>query len=444
MLVNIHKLKPTLLLVLTLVIISPLQAQLWSLQQCIDTAQVKNKMLQISQNNVSIGEQLHKEAVAGLIPKVNINGDYKYYFDLPYQLMPLSTFNPTAPAGQFKEAQFGVPHNMNLNVQLTMPLFNAQMLGAMETTKIGGELSNLQLQKNEEQVFFDISNLYYNAQILQKQLAFIDSNLVNTKILLRNMQLLNEQAMVKLTDVTKIQLKEAQLQTQKEVVSSKIMQIMNALKFAMGISIHQEIEIDPTIEFKNLSDFTTQTTVDIRLVETQNRFLKSELSTLMNSRLPSLSLYGTYGQNGFGYDKKPNDFLKFFPVSFVGVQLNYPLFNGTVTQRKINQKKLEISNNKLQFSLATEQNTMLIENAKRTKITAQQTVEDTMSQIKLSQTVYEQTILQQKQGTANLTDILLADNSLRESQQNYLSAVIDYLKANLELKKLTGNFSNNN
>jgi len=444
MLVNIHKLKPTLLLLLTLVIITPALAQQWSLQQCIDTAQVKNKMLKMSQNNVSIGEQRHKEAVAGLIPKVNINGDYKYYFDLPYQLMPLSTFNPTAPAGQFKEAQFGVPHNMNFNVQFTMPLFNAQILGAMKTTNIGTDLSKLQQLKTEEQVFFDISNLYYNAQILQKQLAFIDSNLVNTKILLRNMQLLNEQAMVKLTDVTKIQLKEAQLQTQKEVVSSKIMQIMNALKFAMGISIHQEIEIDPTIEFKNLSDFTNQTTVDIRLVETQNRFLKSELSTLLNSRLPSLSLYGTYGQNGFGYDKKPNDFLKFFPVSFVGVQLNYPLFNGTVTQRKINQKKLEISNNKLQFSLATEQNTMLIENAKRTKITAQQTVEDTMSQIKLSQTVYEQTILQQKQGTANLTDILLADNSLRESQQNYLSAVIDYLKANLELKKLTGNFSNNN
>ncbi len=444
MLVNIHKLKPTLLLLMTLVIITPAQAQQWSLQQCIDTAQVKNKMLQISENNVSIGEQRHKEAVAGLIPKVNINGDYKYYFDLPYQLMPLSTFNPTAPAGQFKEAQFGVPHNMNFNVQFTMPLFNAQILGGMKTTNIGTNLSKLQQQKTEEQVFFDISNLYYNAQISQKQLAFIDSNLMNTKRLLRNMQLLNEQAMVKSTDVTKVQLQEAQLQTQKEVVSSKIMQIMNALKFAMGISIYQDIEIDPTIEFKNLSDFTNQTTIDIRLVETQNRFLKSELSTLKNSRLPSLSLYGTYGQTGFGYDVKPNDFLKFFPLSFVGVQLNYPLFNGTVTQRKINQKKLEITNNTLQLSLANEQNTMLIDNAKRTKITAQQTIENTLAQIKLSQTVYEQILLQQKQGTANLTDILLADNSLRESQQNYLSAVIDYLKANLELKKLTGNFSNNN
>jgi OMF family outer membrane factor len=57
--------------------------------------------------------------------------------------------------------------------------------------------------------------------------------------------------------------------------------------------------------------------------------------------------------------------------------------------------------------------------------------------------VYDQVVLQQKQGTANLTDILLADNSLRESQQNYLSAIVEFLKAELELKKLTGNLSFN-
>ena len=66
-------------------------------------------------------------------------------------------------------------------------------------------------------------------------------------------------------------------------------------------------------------------------------------------------------------------------------------------------------------------------------------METTDAQIKLAQTIYEQTILQQKQGTANLTDVLLADNALRDAQQTYLSAVIDYLKADLELKKATGN-----
>ncbi len=442
MLVNTHKLKSALFVAMAIMVF-PLQAQQWSLQQCIDTAQVNNKLLQMSENSVSIGEQRHKETVAGLIPKVTINGDYKYYFDLPYQLMPLSTFNPTAPVGQFKEAQFGVPHNLNFNVQFSMPLFNSQVLGAMKTTKIGAEMSQLQQQKTKEQVFFDISNLYYNAQILQKQKAFIDSNLVNTNRLLRNVQLMHEQDMVKASDVTKVELQKAQLQTQKEIVDSKIVQVINALKFSMGISIAQPIEINPTIAFNPASDFALQSNVDIRIVETQNKFMKSELSTLKNSRLPSLSLYGTYGQTGFGYDVKPNDFLKFFPVSFVGVQLNYPLFNGTVTQRKINQKKLEISNSKLQVELATEQNNMQSDNAKRTKLTAQQTVENTLAQINLSQTLYDQVVLQQKQGTANLTDILLADNSLRESQQNYLSAIVEYLKAELELKKLTGNLSDN-
>lgn len=257
------------------------------------------------------------------------------------------------------------------------------------------------------------------------------------------MQLLQTQDMLKESDVTKVELQKAQLQTQLQLVDSKLVQVLNALKFSMGIPITQEIEINQAIEFKSNADFASQKTADIQLVEKQNLFLKSELSMLRNSRLPSLSLYGTYGQTGFGYDEKPNDFLKFFPVSFVGVQLSYPLFTGTVTQRKINQKKLEISNSKLQVDLAIEQNNMLIDNAMRTKLTAQQTVENTLAQIKLSETVYNQVVLQQKQGTASLTDILLADNSLRESQQNYLSAVVEFLKAELELKKLTGNLSVN-
>jgi OMF family outer membrane factor len=50
-------------------------------------------------------------------------------------------------------------------------------------------------------------------------------------------------------------------------------------------------------------------------------------------------------------------------------------------------------------------------------------------------------VLQQKEGTATLTDILLADNAVREAQTSNLLAIIEYLKADLELKKLSGNMS---
>ena len=439
-LVNIHK--PCLVLLLIVIGFQSVQAQVWSLQQCIDTAQVYNKKLQVNRNDIAIGEQREKEAKANLNPKVTANADYKYFTNLPYQLLPLNALNPAAPEGEFRAAQFGVPHNINLNLQLSMPLYNPQLYGAIQTTKIASEWIELQYQKLEEQIFFDISNLYYNAQILHHQLAFIDSNLINAERLFKNMQLLNEQLLVKGTDVSKVKLQVAQLTSQKVGVKSKYEQVLNALKFTIGLSLENNLQIETNILYENSFEYSSLSTLDFRMAIIKNRWLGLELNTLNKSRyLPSLNLFANYGTTGFGYNGKPNGFLDFYSIGFAGIQLSYPLFSGTVTERKINQKTLELKNNELQMGLINEQNYLQVENAKLQRKTAKNTVETLTEQIQLAQIIYEQTIVQQKLGTATITDILLADNSLREAQQTYLSAVIDYLKADLELKKFTGNIS---
>lgn len=437
-LVNIHK--QLFALAVLLIAWNSGSAQVWSLQQCIDTATVHNKNLQISRNNLAIGEQKQKEAKSNLMPKITANAEYKYFTNLPYQLMPLSTFNPMAPEGQFKEAQFGVPHNINANLQLMMPLYNPQIYGGIEASKIASELIALQYKKTTEQIYFEISNLYYNAQLLHHQLAFIDSNLVNAQKLLKNIQLMNEQLLAKGTDVSKVKLQVAQLNTQKLSVSSKYQQVLNGLKFAMGVSPEFLLNIDPSIETGNENENKPMQNLDVEIINTQKKLLRTELNTLNNSRfIPSLNLIGSYGTTGFGYDKKPNDFLKFFPIGFAGVQLSYPLFNGTTTVRKMNLKKIELMNNDLQTTLLSDQNSMQIENARLQKKVALKSVSTTEEQAELAKTIYNQTILQQKQGSASLSDVLLADNALREAQQLYLSAMVDFLKADLELKKLTGN-----
>lgn len=170
MLVNARK-----LFIIPLIFIgwNTVQAQeVWTLKQCTDTAQVYNKTLQINRNHISISEQREKEAKANLIPKVTANADYKYFMELPTQLMPMNALNPQAPEGQFRDLQFGVPHNINANVQLAMPLYNPQVYGVIENTKIANKLTLLQFQKSEEQVLYDITMLYYNAQILKHQLDF--------------------------------------------------------------------------------------------------------------------------------------------------------------------------------------------------------------------------------------------------------------------------------
>ena len=237
-----------------------------------------------------------------------------------------------------------------------------------------------------------------------------------------------------------MKLQRSQLTTQKQTLESKLGQVLRALKFTIGIPIDQNFEIEYNFNFKEETNYDVQSSIDSKLIQTQNKLLNIELNTLSKSRyLPTVNFVGSYGTTGFGYDKQPNSFLKFYPIGFAGIQLNYPIFNGTTTLRKMDQKQIEITNNKLQLDLINDQNEMQIANAKAQRLVTYSNIETTQQQIYLAKNIYNNTVLQQKQGLASLTDILLADNALREAQQANISAIIEYLKADLELKKLTGN-----
>ncbi|MFT7611862.1 MAG: outer membrane protein TolC, partial [Parvicellaceae bacterium] len=305
-----------------LLTLSSAQAQIWELEQCIDTALLYNRKLEIAKNNVSISVQKNNEVKANLIPKIHVNGDYKYYTDLPYQLMPLSVFG--GPEGQFKEAQFGVPHNINSNVQLSIPIYNPQAYGAIEATKIASEIKELQYRKTEENVYLEVSNFYFNAQIISNQLMFIDSNISNVSSLKRNVQLLHEQLLVNKTDVDRIGLQLDILMSQREMVHTKYKQVLNGLKFIIGIPIDRQLEVNPDIEYTNSTTINTHSSIDLLMGQSYSSLLKCELSTLKKSRLPSVSLYGSYGVLGYGYDEKPSSFLNFYPVGFAGLSVKYP------------------------------------------------------------------------------------------------------------------------
>lgn len=415
-------------------------SQEWTLKQCIDTALVKNKTIQLSKNNNAISEERWLETKASLLPKLSLNAEYKYFTDLPTQLMPLSTFNPSAPEGQFKEAQFGVPHNINANFQLLVPLYNPQLYGAIKSTELAKQLSQLQTTKVEEQLSFDIANMFYSAQIIHSQLQFIDSNLLNSQKVLTRVQKLHEQLLSKGTDVQKIELQIQQLSSQKHQLEANYLQLLNALKFAIGIPLDSNLQLKHTIEYSTSIELESKPIIELKMNALQYELQKNELKTLNHSRfLPSLNLMANYGTMGLGYDQQPSNFLNFYPIGFAAVQFSYPIFSGTQTLRKINQKQFELQNSQLQRVILEEQNAMQIRNANQQRSNALETIATSKDQISFAQTIYQQTQLHYSLGSASLTDVLLSDNALREAQQTQLSAIINYLKATLELTKLTGN-----
>jgi outer membrane protein TolC len=441
MLVNAHLTKFKFILVFTILIFTiNAKAQNLSLKNCIDTALLHNKTLQIAQSDIEISDERNKEAKGGLIPKLYGNADYRYYTDLPYQLLPATVFN--GPAGVYKEAQFGVPHNLNANLTLDVPLYNPQAIGAITVSKRAKELSQIQFQQTEEQVIFEISNLYYNAQLVSNQIVFIKNGISNSEKLLSNIQLLYSQQMAKGTDVDKIKLQQSQLNTHLSKANAQYQQLLNLLKIQLGIAMSQSIAIEETfIPISEEAKYSTKPTTDITLSNTKQLLLKSELQTLKLSHLPSFSLYGSYGTTGYGNYSGANDFFKFYPIGFAGVKMSWLIFSGTSLEHKIFQKKEEIKQNSLRVELLNEKQNIQIENTQMQYGVAVSNLSNSKSQLELAETIYSKTLIQQKEGVASLTDILLSDNVQKEAQQNYLSALVDVMKADLELKKVSGNLS---
>ena len=421
---------------LILIMNAPSQGQQLSLEQCIDTALIYNRNIMLSQHDLEISIEKNREIRGNLLPKLNGIADYRYYTDLPYQLMPAAAFG--GPAGTYKEVQFGVPQSMNANLQLAVPLINMTSLNAIKSTRIATELSEIQKTKTDEDVVLEVSNAYYNAQILLTQITFLDSNIINTGNLVKTTTLLYQQQIAKGTDVDRLKLQVEQITTQRSTVISQYQQVLNALKFLMGKPISDSIEVLNTEKSIVKANLQSQITTEVLLIDKKIEFNNSELHGLRNLRLPSLSAYGVYGTTGFGTTGS-DSFFNFHPIGYVGAQISFPLFNGKITQHKIAGKKIEIEKSHIQKDLVTEKSILDLRNAEMQYSLAIRNISVVSSQIDLAKKIYDNTVLQNKQGVANITDLLLADNALRESQQNYLVALINLRRAELEYKRVTGN-----
>lgn len=412
--------------------------QTWTMQQCIDTALANNSKIKISMNAAQLADLKYREVKANLIPKISVNGDYKYMIELPYQLMPLSIFG--GPDGQFKEAQFGVPHNISGNIVVQAPLYSSQLYGAINKTELAKQLVDLQVEKTEEDVFYEVSSLYRNGQLILNQIAYLDSLIQNNQLLLTNIKNVKKEQLATGTDVSKVELQLSLLTSQQANLKMNLIQILNGLKIYMGLELNDELEIEPRIALFELTDYPVNPSRDNQHLTIQSDILQAEINALNRSRyIPDVGVVGSYGVSGFGYDQEPNRFLNFYPVSFVGIKFSYPIFNGTVTHKQVLQKKLEMENIQLQQELSLDARDLAIESALSKLKNSLSQVEISLLQLELSNNILKDELLMHKEGISSTNDVLRAQSELIIANQTYLTNLANCFAADLELKKATNN-----
>ncbi len=410
-----------------------------SLQECIDLALAHDRRVQAADVDLRMAQARVDEQQANLLPKVRAVADVRHYADLPYQLLPASFFG--GPEGVYREIQFGTPDNITLNVQAQVPLVDVGSWEGVHVAREAQRMAGIQRERSREEVVLELSNAYYNAQVLQARRTFLDSNLLNTEAMLRNVELLLAQLLVRGTDVDRLRLQRDQLHTQRERVSAQLEQVIDLLRMMMGLPPDAPLATEPVSATRNSVPATPRSTAGLRLAEQSMLLRQAEIRLLKRSRLPSLHGYGLYGNTGFGPIGSEGRY-DLYPVSYFGATLQVPLFNGTVITRKVMQKELELERAGLLRDAVADRESLEQRRAARDEALALRTITDAETQLALADRIRRSTMLQHAEGLATLTDLVLADQALREGQQLYIDALVQFRKAQLELARLNGTLLN--
>lgn len=418
------------------------QAQEVTLDQLIGKALAGNYSVQASRLDEIKTDAQIAEVKASARPQVNLSGDYRRYLKIPGQVVPTAAFG--GPEGQYSVLAFGLPYNLSTSVQATQQLYNPSLLIALKTAKVSRDLSALQTQKTKEDVAYNVSAVYYNLQTTAQQIAFLRTNLASTDRLIRITELRRQNQLAQGIDVDRLQLSKTASQTQIESLLATYNQLLNNLKFLTGTpqtdSLTVRTAIDETTPVTPTNEYTINRT-DLLLLDRQKDLNGLEQRTIKAGFLPTVSAYGTANSTVYATGGD-NSYIKNVPGYWFGLQLNWNVFDGLARKAKLGQNRIDNQKLAVQLRQTSESISMDIANARNQFLVQQQNLSTNRGQVTLAEKVYTQTQLQFREGTIDITEIVQAENALRDAQNNYLSTLVNLRTAELDWKKATGSLIN--
>jgi outer membrane protein TolC len=413
-----------------------------SAKQAVDYALANQATVRTAKLDQLIQLAKNREVSGLALPNVTANGTYQHNPIVQKQLIDASNFSDTVPKGTLVPFSFGLKYNVIGEVKVSQVLFDPSILVALQARKTLEDLSTRGVQKAEIDVKVSVYKSYYNVLSARKALQFLTGNIATLEKLLSDTKETYKNGLVEKLDVDRLTVQLTNLHTEETKLRNLNEVGVAALKYQMGMSLQQEIELTDTLsttEIKSavaVENFDYTQRIEYQLLETQKRAYEFDLKRYKFNALPTLSLFGTGGvsraSDVFNYFSQQN----WYGYVGYGVNLSLPIYAGSQRRRKVDQAFLEVKkaevkleDAKLGIDLERSQSTSNLRNNILT-------LEAQESNMKLAQEVYNTTQIKYREGVGSSLEMSTAENDLLTAQNNYFSALynavvakVDYLKA---------------
>ncbi len=414
-----------------------------SLQQCVQYGLAKNKGVLKSKLEIDRANEKRAETRSEYLPQVNGSITFQDNLKLQTSILPGELIGQP---GTQVPVQFGTKYNTSAGIDAKQVIYNQSLIYSMKLTKQSTKVSEINAKKTEEQLIYDIASAYYSAQISLTQKKLVESNLAQIDSLYKITQIQFENDAAKQLDLDKLTVNKTNLQTELITSTTSYEQQLMLLKYYMGMPLTDAIEIsevDMSGQSSSLINTESLDNTDLELVQTQREIYSVTLQQIRAGYLPSLSLsFQSSVQNQQNNLRIFQKDAQWFPNSYVGLNLSIPIFDGLAKNSRVKQTKIQLEQSVLEEEYLTEKLKMQRENANNTLKANQSALTSQQSNIELAQKVYGITQAQFVGGIATITDLVNAENSLRDAQTNYLKALVQVKLGELDLIKSTGNIGN--
>jgi outer membrane protein TolC len=411
-------------------------SQVLDLATCLKMADTANTNIRNARLDIDMNAIQKKVYLASRLPKVTATGDYRYNAIIAGQVVPGQFFGG-AP-GTYSTVQFGVPFNLSNSIQLTQILYNPQLNYGFAALDINQKIVAAQERLMQQDIKQQVSSTYFNLQAIVKQLEFVESNIANLTKLIANLQKSYELGLVIETEVDKLKISRLTLLNNKLSMEATRTQLSSLLKILIGVNSDGALSLvsDEMMEISILVDKNNINHPELELMAAQKEMNAEERKGTKMAYLPSVSFYANYN---YTYNIKPkDDFRTGINSAFLGLHLDWTLFDGFEKYNK--QKMNALNKDKLenQEALLIKQLALLSETAKNQIDVQASSLEMAKEQLGLANKVYMQTQTQFTAGTISSNELIQADNALQQAQTNVVATYIQLRQAELAYLRSIG------
>lgn len=393
--------------------------------------------------SVENAEYQIEEVRSRALPNISANGNLTYN---PILQLNAVDFDGADGPGPTQLLAFGQKWMSTAGVNLTQNIFDQAVFTGLKAAKTTREFYQINARLTEEDVIERVANNYYQVYVQRQQLAMIDSTYANTEKVRNIIKGQFDNGLARKIDLDRMNVNLSNINTQRQQLINAVQLQENTLKFYMGMPIETPIvlpeaqfEVTP-IMMSEKPDVTQRT--QYQLLATQEKLLTYQRKSKVAEYYPTLSLTAGYNYLGMGPElpwfAKPADGVYWTDYSAIALNLNIPIFNGFGTRARVRQATIEVQNiqedmkdTKLALDLA-------FENAKTQINNSLITINNQKENVSLAQEVLDNTQNNYRQGLATLTDLLDAESSYIDAQNNYTNALLDFKLAEIQLIKAKG------